>query len=99
LDNKERDELKALSIVEASLLAEMMQTNGWKIFKGMADKVMDVNRLKLKPGSLKEIEFKDYLYVAGQVEGVDRLFRQVESSLRQGDRLAKEEKQPLTPPL
>lgn len=99
MDRDKIKELEAQSVEEGQCLFEMTQTSGWKIFMKMVENVKDVNRLKISPESVSDINLHTITYIAGQVEGVEKLFKMVNSTIRQKDKILKEQHQPNMPPL
>ena len=90
-EDKKIVEAKADSVAQGNILAELVTSPGWKIIKGYADQIMNIKRLKIKPDKIDEQKLHNITYIAGQVEGIEKLFRQINASISQRDKLLKEE--------
>lgn len=94
IDKKEFDRNVGERIAEAGFIEETMRTQGWKLIEQAAKAISDPIRLKPKSGSSIEIEFKEYAYIAGQIEGIEKLFRQIHGVLKLRDARINEQNRP-----
>ena len=99
MDINEEKSKQEESLLKAEYLYQTTQTIGWKIIKDMADKIAKPDRLRIKGDMIDGISLHKITYVAGQIEAFEVLFKQIDSALRQRDKILKQKKQPNTPPL
>lgn len=89
--NDDVDAKKEESIYEGNCLDEMMKTQGWKIIADIIEKVKDIKRLQIAPDNVSNIKLHEVTYIAGQIEGVEKLLNAINAKIAQRNALIKDQ--------